>query len=520
MSNTTTSSRALFFAGLTSLFLACKGSETGVKKQESDNVITLTVNPAATFQTIDHFGASDAWSGQFVGNWPDAKRKAIADLLFSQEADANGQPKGIGLSLWRFNIGAGTAEQGAQSGIGDEWRRAESFLNNDGSYDLNKQAGQVWFLNAAKERGVNEFLAFPNSPPVQFTVNKKGYASNGKSNLAPSEFPKFANYLADVISGVKNKTGITFNHISPVNEPQWDWSDGGQEGTPFYNNEIAQITKALSSALISQKLPTKIDIAEAGQIDYLYSEFNKQDRQNQIYAFFDKASPNYVGDLPNLSRSISGHSYFTTSPFRAAAEKRTKLAEKLKSVEGLKYWMSEYCILGDNDGEINGNGKDLGIDPGIYVAKVIHNDLVNAGASAWHWWIAISPYDYKDGLIYIDKNKTDGNFQSSKMLWSLGQFSRFVRPGAVRTEIISNKPENDLLISSYKNTNGELVTVLINSGTQTRDVVIKTGQNNLTITKGYQTSATADMEPFDITAATSGLKVSPRSIVTLIGTAK
>jgi hypothetical protein len=74
---------------------------------------------------------------------------------------ASGQPKGIGLSLWRFNIGAGTAEQGAASGIKDEWRRAESFLNNDGTYNWDKQAGQVWFLKAAKERGVNEFLAFP-----------------------------------------------------------------------------------------------------------------------------------------------------------------------------------------------------------------------------------------------------------------------------------------------------------------------------------------------------------------------
>jgi hypothetical protein len=94
--------------------------------------------------------------------------------------------------------------------------------------------------------------------------------------------------------------------------------------------------------------------------------------------------------------------------------------------------MSEYCILGDNEGEIKGEGKDLGIDPALYMAKVIHNDLVNANASAWHWWIAISPYNYKDGLVYIDKNKTDGDFKSSKMLWALGNYSRFIRPGAVR----------------------------------------------------------------------------------------
>lgn len=44
--------------------------------------------------------------------------------------------------------------------------------------------------------------------------------------------------------------------------------------------------------------------------------------------------------------------------------------------------MSEYCILGDNGGEINGNGRDMGIDPALYLARVIHNDLTIANASA------------------------------------------------------------------------------------------------------------------------------------------
>lgn len=479
--------------------------------------LTFTINTATTYQTIDHFGASDAWACQFVGNWPDAKKNAIADLLFSQELLPDGQPKGIGLSVWRFNIGAGTAEQGDNSGIRDEWRRAESFLNDNGTYNWEKQAGQIWFLNAAKARGVNEFLAFPNSPPVQWTINKKGYASHGKTNLATGNFPQFADYLAEVISGVGKKTGITFNHISPVNEPQWDWSDGGQEGTPFYNNEIAQITRLLSSALIRRNLSTKIDIAEAGQIEYVYSEFNKPDRQNQIQSFFDKASVNYVGDLPNLSRSISGHSYFTTSPYKNAAEKRIRLAESLKNAGGLKYWMSEYCILGDNEGEIKGEGKDLGILPALYVARVIHNDLVNANASAWHWWLAISPYDYKDGLISIDKNKTDGNFQPSKMLWALGNFSRFVRPGAVRTEVIPAGNADDLLISSYLNTNGELVSVIINSGIQTKEFSLKTAQGNFSVRGAFQTSGSASLSPVDTSGNPKVFSVQPRSILTIIG---
>ena len=54
--------------------------------------------------------------------------------------------------------------------------RAECFLNADGTYDWNKQQGQRNFLKLAKERGVNKFLAFLNSPPVYYTQN--GLATN------------------------------------------------------------------------------------------------------------------------------------------------------------------------------------------------------------------------------------------------------------------------------------------------------------------------------------------------------
>src|SRR5688572_69703 len=101
----------------------------------------VTIHVADRRQTIHNFGGSDAWACQFVGQWPDDKRQRVADWLFSMEDAANGKPQGIGLSLWRFNIGAGSA---AQNNIGDEWRRAEGFLNTDGSYTWTRQAGQQW----------------------------------------------------------------------------------------------------------------------------------------------------------------------------------------------------------------------------------------------------------------------------------------------------------------------------------------------------------------------------------------
>ena len=46
-------------------------------------------------QTMAYFSASDAWSMQFIGLWPQEKQNQVADWLFSTENNANGQPKGM-----------------------------------------------------------------------------------------------------------------------------------------------------------------------------------------------------------------------------------------------------------------------------------------------------------------------------------------------------------------------------------------------------------------------------------------
>lgn len=496
------------------LALFCWLTSYGQKEKPLGSAVQIVINPSVTYQTIEHFGASDAWSCQFVGQWPDAKRNAIADLLFSRELSPNGQPKGIGLSLWRFNLGAGTAEQGTNSGIKDEWRRAESFLRPDGTYDWDKQAGQRWFLEAAKQRGVPYFLAFPNSPPVSFTTNGKGFATNKNPNLSPERYNDFADFMAQSLKGIQAKTGVSFNYISPVNEPQWDWSDGGQEGTPFYNQQIAGICRALNKFLVNAKLSTQINVAEAGQLEFLYSEHGRAGKGTQIQAFFDKNSPDYLGDLSQLTRAISGHSYFTSSPYDKAVNVRKQVLTELNKQQKVRYWMSEYCILGDNGGEINGSGKDLGISPAVYVATLIHNDLTHANATAWHWWLAISPYNYKDGLIYIEKNKTDGHFQPSKMLWALGNYSRFIRPGAVRVAVTLSQTNQALYASSYKNTDGRLVTVLVNASDNPVAIQPNVTSKKRSRWEAFTTSESEDLSPTPLSS--NSLIIKEKSIVTLV----
>ncbi len=372
--------------------------------------LQVHLDPGVSYQTIDGFGASDAWRCQFVGkNWPLEKREHIADLLFSQELDAEGNPQGIGLSIWRFYLSAGTAEQGDDSDIGNPWRRGECFQNADGTYDWTKQAGQRWFLTAARERGVECFLAFPNAPPVHLSKNGKGYATKGDIhlNVKPGSLDDYANYLVDVIEHF-SREGIDFDYLSPINEPQWNWDGPGQEGTPALNEEIHALVRYLSHGLSTRGLNTRIVIGEAGTIGHAAMTMDSfgmtsDGRDDQARFFFREASPFFIGDLPNVKRTISAHSYQSVWPLDKQVEYRYLLHDALTAANrSLGYWQSEYCILQPN-GEIGGGGgRDLGMNTALYVARIIHHDLTIAHARSWQWWTAISQVDFKDGLVYLD----------------------------------------------------------------------------------------------------------------------
>ncbi|TWJ04541.1 O-glycosyl hydrolase [Mucilaginibacter frigoritolerans] len=484
-----------------------------------DSTLTINIDQSKMYQTINSFGASDAWSCQFVGNWPEDKKNNIADLLFSKDTLKDGSPKGIALSLWRFNIGAGTTEQAEQSDIKDEWHRTESFLSNDGTYNWQKQAGQMWFLNAAKARGVGEFLGFINSPPVNFTKNGKAYANAGKTNVSADHFGDFANYISVIVKGVYAHNHIELNYISPVNEPQWKWSDTKQEGSPYSNKEIASLVRCIDSSFAKNHVKSKILVAEAGDVNYLVSNTNKTEKGNQINDFFRADSPDYIGNLKSVYKAVLSHSYFTTSPMASAIKLRQELAHDINSVPGLSFWQSEYCILGNNNGEIDGNKRDLGMDAALYLARVIHTDLAVGNAASWAWWLAISPYDYKDGLIYVDKNKTDGNYYPSKMLWAMGNYSRFIRPGAVRIETSSSisKPLETLpLVSAYKK--GKNITiVIVNNNNSNVPVKIGLGHGKITHVRKFTTSSSADLHAEAVADASDKILIQARSITTLTG---
>lgn len=493
---------------------------------------TFTIMTDSPRQTIEHFGASDAWSMPTIGLWTDdAEQTKIADWLFSTENDASGQPRGIGLSVWRFNLGAGSAYQGDSSYI-NKGTRTECFLQPDGHYDWSAQSGQRRFLQMAKERGVDKLLAFLNSPPVYFTQN--GLATNtgrdGTLNLRDTCYDDFARFMAEAVAGLEREHGLHIDYICPVNEPDghWNWQGPKQEGSPATNREIARLVRETSKAFRERGLSTQIMVNESSNLRCLLGVYQTSwERGRAVSAFFCKDSTDtYLGDLPNVPRLMLAHSYWTNTPVAGMKRIRQRLHDTLRTY-GAEYWQTELCIM-QNDEEIGGGGGyDFTMKTGLYVARVIHHDLVYGHANSWSWWRACGG-NYKDGLIRVFDRRQQA--RDSRLLWCLGNYSRFVRPGAVRYEVSSSLPEEDpygVMLSAYRNADGSWVCVAINYSDREQPITLRfEGGQSVSVPSGspatsslWQPYRTSDadgetLKPLSPTTGTTAL--APRSITTFV----
>lgn len=418
---------------------------TGINNEKETEPVTvrdikLTLDESVTYQTIESFGASGAWWSQDVGGWTEGReegvqpREQIATLLYDKE-------KGIGLTNYRYNIGAGTADRAENySGIGDTWRRAESFLDENGNYDWTKDENAVWFMKRATELGAEELVFFCNSPIVSLTKNGKGCgdAVDGgtSSNLPKENYRAFADYVLDVVEHFINE-GYPIKYVSPVNEPQWEWTSG-QEGCHYEPEELVEFLNVFLDAMEERNIEglelSAPELGEWGNTSYKYYE-----------AIFSNER------LKNALTSLDVHSYWSDT------NTKTAFMDYLnkQGLSGLNLKMSEWCEMT--------NGRDTSMKSAMELAVTVCTDLTKLNVTSWQYWIAVSCYDYRDGLIYV----FTGNHEvvETKRLWALGNFSRFVRPGYVR---IDSATDNlNILSSAFKGTDDDgrenLVVVLVNN---------------------------------------------------------
>ena len=185
-----------------------------------------------------------------------------------------------------------------------------------------------------------------------------------------------------------------------------------------------------------------------------------------------------------------------------------------------------------NDKEIGGiPGFDSTMKTALYVARVIHHDIVFARAKSWQWWRTFGEKN-RNALVRIfpDSTLLDGEIADTKLLWAIGNYSRFVRPGAVRLAVSafdkSGKliPEGDteqtgLMCSSYQNADGAKVVVVLNYGTQERSFLLDQDISSDGTWQQYRTSDCEGESLKPVGKVANGKKVCipARSMVTLVG---
>ena len=127
--------------------------------------------------------------------------------------------------------------------------------------------------------------------------------------------------------------------------------------------------------------------------------------------------------------------------------KRTKPVYETE-VSGVMYWPEQ--------------GPSSDIKNGIAVAGWVHSALVVGEASAWlYWWYQTSSDN--EGLVLSGSTLT-------KRCYTIGNYSKFVKPGAVMVDVTGNA-NTDLLLSAFTGTDGTIV-VGINKGSKDLSVPI------------------------------------------------
>ena len=158
-------------------------------------------------------------------------------------------------------------------------------------------------------------------------------------------------------------------------------------------------------------------------------------------------------------------------------------------------------------------GRDIRIDLGLLLANTIYEDLTVGRVISWQYWIAVSKYNFHDGLIYVSLN--DHEITETKRLWAMGNFSRFVRPGYQLVETESSRPY--LKTTAFQSPDGsQLVVVVINNGEEELIVTINGIPDDFIQVSAYQTSQKNNLEDVFSGEVTENFTFGPKSVTTQI----
>lgn len=451
---------------------------------------TVRIIENRTYQQFAGWGTSGAWWSQFVGNT--AIDSETAKYLFDDD-------EGLGLDIYRYNIGGGEKEN-PNSRIWGDWTKTESF------YTFNEQTGQYEFdfsrdanarkmMDLAVKNGATEIILFCNSP--HFSMTASGQASGGlaanSSNLPTGNYQKFVDYVLTVADHFVS-LGYPVKYISPINEPQWGWGGEwvGQEGCHYTADETVELLELFAVNMKQKNTPYRLSGPENGTMSKDWFEYQKKFFQSKI--------------LNEYCDSYSGHSYWMDNNIKEKwlAGKRFAFCFPNKKFE-MSEWCELPCTLDSNS-----------IESALYMANIIQQDLTLLNAASWQSWTAVGRHDETGGEVKSDTllrvNSDYSAVHFNKRYFAYRHFTSNIDEGSRRVKAVTGDSLGAVETVAFKSAD-KLTLVLINNSEIPVSIKLKNTCKTMII------HATDSVKNYELTysgVCRSDIELVARSITTVV----
>ncbi len=462
-------------------------------------------------QEITGWGTSACWWAQELGKCESAEE--VTKLIYSKE--------GLGLNIYRYNIGGGSKDDPTGRLDKNSSRAAESFLvwseeKQDWVYDWSKDAAAQKILEMSLSYGcIDTVVMFANSPHYSMCVsgNASGGLEDNQSNLKKECYQDFVDYFLDITQHFIDM-GVPVKYISPINEPQWSWGGGwvGQEGCHYEIDEAVEVIRLFALAIKERGMDVKISALESGQVGPHAIECLEK-----LYA--DE-------DIRSVLGTYAYHSYWTDGDILLKDSFGKYIAKKYPTVE---LEMSEWC-------ELPNAHKYDDIEAGLIMARTMGEDLINTGVNSWSSWVAVNEGgEYADSMIAVD-GRNYNDYKISKRYYAMGHYTKFVPVGSHMVDVdlsvaditaeetddwndwIEGKPyqgyriKNYLTVSGFKTPDKKYVAVIVNEGEDKEVSFNMLGWD----AKVYTTDAENNLELTSETKGHKKITIGANSITTVV----
>jgi O-glycosyl hydrolase len=414
---------------------------------------SATINGGQTFQTITGFGASEGFgeANSIMGGSSAVQTAALNDL-FSPTS-------GAGLTILRNEISADsgdTIEPNAPSSpTATPTYLPLSSIGND--------QDQLTLAQAIKANyGVTNIFADAWSAPAFMKTNNSAINGGtpcgvtGATCSSGNWLQAYANYLKQYAADY-SAAGVPLTYIGPENEANINNPPPSYDGMVISPAQTAQILDVLGPTMAASGLPTQVECCATEGWDFA-----------QQYAQAIESDSTALAD----TAVFTSHGY--TAPPNSALSGWTKPA-----------WETEWSTFQSWDPAWD----DGSTASGLTWAQNIFAGLDQANLNAFlYWWGSSTPSENGDNESLIQINGS--NVATSGRLWAFAGWSDYVRPGAVR--IGATTSDGNLTLDAFKNTNGTIAVVALNTGSSSDTVnfgLTGTGVANGATVKSWLTNS-------------------------------